>query len=65
VHLRGHRKKLREGARAEAVVTDRKGASLTTHGYSAIDLVLEGQIAAPPEHAPRVPLRAWASNSPS
>jgi hypothetical protein len=42
VHLRGHRKKLlREGARAEAVVTDRQGASLTTHGYSAIDLALE------------------------
>jgi hypothetical protein len=40
--LFGHRKKLlREGAHADAVVTERKGARHTTGGWSAYDLVLE------------------------
>ena len=42
MHLPGHRKKLlREGARADAVVTDREGVNLTDGGFTAHKLVLE------------------------
>jgi hypothetical protein len=42
LHLPGHRKKLlREGARADAVVLERTGVSLTPGGFSAHKLVLE------------------------
>jgi hypothetical protein len=42
LHLPGHRKKLlREGARADAVVTGREAVNLTYGGFSAYELVLE------------------------
>jgi hypothetical protein len=42
VRLPGHRKKLlRDGARADAVVTDRKGVNLTDGGFTAHELALE------------------------